>query len=519
MKLSTPFRYLLTASALCLFLLGGSNAAEAQRQIKQNSTAYPLLFLMIDSTDHISGKTGLTCTVTISKNGGSFASPSGAVTEIANGWYKVAGNATDTATLGPLILHATGTGADVVDLSYDVVAYDPQNAFTDTITNISSGLGITTSTVNDGSPTTTGFVTSLSSSTTDFFKGKMLVLSNGSGSTQGAFVRSYNGTTKAVTLSPALRTAPANGATFVLVEIGAMDRGTDFRAMVSADTHTAGVTVAAVTGNVGGSVNSVTGLTPPTNFNLLAIDGFGRVTVGSNADKTGYSLSQAFPSGFASWTAPLSAASTGNAFLDAVMSGHTSAGTAGEALQNAGSGGDPWSTSLPGSYAPGTAGYFLGTYINAPIAGVPAAVWALGTRTLTSLGASAPSWYTTPATVAAIAAGILTTPANLLATDAFGRVTVGAYGTGLSPKEQVINLAIPGESGLTFGQAMYMAFAQTAGQFGTPLRSPVAPWTITVPFIRKSDGVTVFSYTTVYTDGTFGRSTGRSYVTVNLPNP
>jgi hypothetical protein len=94
-------------------------------QVKQSSTAYPLVFLMIDSSDHISPKTGLSPTVTISKAGGSFASPSGAVSEIGNGWYKVAGNATDTATLGPLLLHATASGADPVDAMYEVVAIDP----------------------------------------------------------------------------------------------------------------------------------------------------------------------------------------------------------------------------------------------------------------------------------------------------------------------------------------------------------------------------------------------------------
>jgi hypothetical protein len=96
-------------------------------QVKQSSTAYPLVFLMIDSSDHISPKTGLSPTVTISKAGGSFASPSGAVSEIGNGWYKVAGNATDTATLGPLLLHATASGADPVDAMYEVVAIDPQS--------------------------------------------------------------------------------------------------------------------------------------------------------------------------------------------------------------------------------------------------------------------------------------------------------------------------------------------------------------------------------------------------------
>jgi hypothetical protein len=94
--------------------------------LKQSSTAQPLVFLMIDSSDHITGKTGLTPTVTLSKSGAAFASPAGSVTEIANGWYKVAGNATDTGTLGPLILHATGTGADPVDIEFEVVAFDPQ---------------------------------------------------------------------------------------------------------------------------------------------------------------------------------------------------------------------------------------------------------------------------------------------------------------------------------------------------------------------------------------------------------
>lgn len=38
----------------------------------------------------------------------------------------------------------------------------------------------------------------------------------------------------------------------------------------------------------------------PTNFSTLAIDGTGKVTAGTVSDKTGYSLSQAFPANFAS---------------------------------------------------------------------------------------------------------------------------------------------------------------------------------------------------------------------------
>lgn len=92
---------------------------------KQSDTTYPIFFLMVDSTDHVTGKTGLSPTVTLSKNGGAFASPSGAVSEVGNGLYKVAGNATDSNTVGELWVHATATGADPTDTSYTIVAYDP----------------------------------------------------------------------------------------------------------------------------------------------------------------------------------------------------------------------------------------------------------------------------------------------------------------------------------------------------------------------------------------------------------
>lgn len=98
-------------------------------QIQQSSTAYPLVFLLVSSTDHVTPVTGLGsgATVTIRKVGGSFASPSGAISEIANGWYQVAGNATDSNTLGPLLLHATGTGTDPADMLYEVVSFNPQD--------------------------------------------------------------------------------------------------------------------------------------------------------------------------------------------------------------------------------------------------------------------------------------------------------------------------------------------------------------------------------------------------------
>jgi hypothetical protein len=93
--------------------------------IKQSTTSLPLLFILIDAADHISPITGLSPDVQLSKNGSAFASPAGAITELGLGWYNVAPDATDTDTLGPLLLHATATGADPTDAAFDVVAYNP----------------------------------------------------------------------------------------------------------------------------------------------------------------------------------------------------------------------------------------------------------------------------------------------------------------------------------------------------------------------------------------------------------
>ncbi len=98
--------------------------------ILQNQSAIPLQFLMVDSSDHRTGKTGLTPTVEIRKLGGSFATPAGAVSEVGHGWYEVAGDADDSDTLGPIILNAVAAGADPVDDRFEVIVYDPIAAAT-----------------------------------------------------------------------------------------------------------------------------------------------------------------------------------------------------------------------------------------------------------------------------------------------------------------------------------------------------------------------------------------------------
>lgn len=103
-------------------------------QRKQGSTSYPILFFMADSADHVTAKTGLTPVVTLCKNGGAFGAAAGAVSEIANGWYALAGNATDRDTLGELALHAAAAGADPADRYCEVVSWDPYSQAFDNLT-------------------------------------------------------------------------------------------------------------------------------------------------------------------------------------------------------------------------------------------------------------------------------------------------------------------------------------------------------------------------------------------------
>lgn len=158
--------------------------------------------------------------------------------------------------------------------------------------------------------------------------------------------------------------------------------------------------VASVTGNVGGNVTgsvgsvvgavgSISGVSFPSNFSTLAITVGGAVTAGTVSDKTGYSLSQAFPSNFSSLaitvggavtagtvsdktgyslsTAPPTASAIADAVWDETLADHLTGGSTGSGLNAAGSAGDPWSTALPGAYSAGSAGYILGTNLNATV--------------------------------------------------------------------------------------------------------------------------------------------------------
>lgn len=84
------------------------------------STARNVAVFMTSTTDHLTGKTGLTLTINQSKNGAAFAAITPTVTELASGWYNLALTSGHTDTLGDMVLNITGTGADNTDLLFQV---------------------------------------------------------------------------------------------------------------------------------------------------------------------------------------------------------------------------------------------------------------------------------------------------------------------------------------------------------------------------------------------------------------
>lgn len=116
-------------------------------------------------------------------------------------------------------------------------------------------------------------------------------------------------------------------------------------------------------------------------YTTRTLSAFGfSVTVGTNSDKTGYSLT----------ATPPTAAQIADAVLDETLSDHLTSGSVGAGINAAGSAGDPWNTVLPGAYGAGTAGKIIGDNVNATISSrstlTAQQVWEYATRTLSSFG-------------------------------------------------------------------------------------------------------------------------------------
>jgi hypothetical protein len=79
--------------------------------VKKNTALANFPFLLVDSTDHVTGKTGRTVTATRSIDGAAFAACANSVTEVSNGIYKINLAAADLNG-DTITLRFTATSAD-----------------------------------------------------------------------------------------------------------------------------------------------------------------------------------------------------------------------------------------------------------------------------------------------------------------------------------------------------------------------------------------------------------------------
>lgn len=98
---------------------------------------------------------------------------------------------------------------------------DIQTKVTDVQSNMDILIGamvVTQSTVNDGSASTTSFVTALTNSTDNFYNNAVLTFTSGNLDGQTRRISDYDGTLKKIFLDPALTSVPANADAFTIVK-------------------------------------------------------------------------------------------------------------------------------------------------------------------------------------------------------------------------------------------------------------------------------------------------------------
>lgn len=272
------------------------------------STAFTVVFKAYQSSDHVTEATGKTIAVTISKAGGAFGNPNAGATnatEIANGWYKVALDSTDTGTVGLLAIRGAASGIDDIGDRFLVEARPANFAslaidgsgrvdlgkWGGTAVSLTSGLpDVNVKTITDGIIAAATFAAN-------------------------ALDAVWSTTTRLLTA----------GTNIVLA------KGTGLTGLNDLDEAGVRTSVGLASANLDTQLGDL-----PTSTDLT--------TALAGADDATLAAIAALP----------------DAVWDEAIADHSAAGSAGQAIQAAGAAGDPLLSAVPGSYASGTAGAALG---------------------------------------------------------------------------------------------------------------------------------------------------------------
>lgn len=282
-------------------------------------------------------------------------------------------------------------------------AIDADALATDAVTEITdatkTAFGIVTGTADSGT-TTTMVDAALTQADTDYWKGSLIVFTSGTISGQARLITAFTPGSDTVTFSPATTQAVGTN-TYIIVPKGRSDielwQGTaagtpaTTAAVVDAvwDEALSGHTTA---GSAGKALSDAGSAGDPWSTALPGAYGAGtagkiigdniNATISSRASQTSVDTVDDFldteiaaikaktdnlPAAPAATGDIPSAATIADAVWDEALSGHTTAGSAGKALGDAGAAGDPWSTALSGAYGAGTAGNIIGNNLNATV--------------------------------------------------------------------------------------------------------------------------------------------------------
>ena len=179
-----------------------------------SSGLYPRAIVTNDSGSTI---TGGTVDLTVAGSTGMYynagtalAMPNNAFVTATYIIYTDSGHTTESSTYmrsADVFMRAGEVSADVTKVSGSSSAADKLEA--NVLLTIDSS-------VNDGSATITSFDTNLTETGTDAYINRELHMTSGTAAGEISRISAYDGSTKVITLSPGLKTAPANTDTFTI---------------------------------------------------------------------------------------------------------------------------------------------------------------------------------------------------------------------------------------------------------------------------------------------------------------
>ncbi len=348
--------------------------------LKQGAAATVVLGPFVDDTDGKTAETALSIAqadIRLSKNGGAFAqSHNGAgATHLENGYYSVPLDTTDTGTLGRLTVAVSKSGALPVWTDFQVV---PANVY-DSLVGGSDSLEVDAVAIS-GSTTAADRVEA-NIGNLDAAVSTRSTLTEAQVNAQcDSALADYDAPTKAE---------------LDMAEAGI--RGADSDTLKTLSDQMDGLATAVALAALDGKVDTVDGVvdaiklktdnlpTQPAAVgsqmdlvnvpNATAISAIqsglaleANIQGHAAAALTAYDppTKAEMDAGLAALSAP-SAADVADAVWNEVVGDHAAPGTAGKALADASSAGDPWSTALPGAYGAGTAGQILGSRLDRAI--------------------------------------------------------------------------------------------------------------------------------------------------------